>query len=206
MDGVAVALRAAEGLEGVPCVLSRALKHLEVLLMARERSMDPRLVTRDIASLAFALLTSRDRLKRNRAEFFTRYYQIRGCPQEGVHRLGWDYYYSRSMEVRQPIYWYELVRIGIYGYAWVCMGIHGYMQDTECIQWVCMGINGCAGVHVGMYGYTWVCEDSYWKLCVLLGMHGLMWVWLGVHGYLWVGVARLVYSCTRTGVYGHTWV
>ena len=122
-----MALMAAEGMEGVPCVLSRALQHLEVLLMARERSMDPRLVTRDIAALTFALLTCRDRAKRNWAEFFTRYYQVRGMPQEGIHRLGWDYYYSRSMEVRQPIYWYVLVSVGIYGNARVYMGMHGYM-------------------------------------------------------------------------------
>ena len=94
-----VALRAARGLQGVTCVLSRALIHLEVLLLARERSMDPRLVTRDIASLVFALVTSRDWAKRHKVEFYMQYYQLRGCPLEGVHRLGFDYFYSGDMEV-----------------------------------------------------------------------------------------------------------
>ena len=98
-DRVREALRVVGGLLGATCAFSRALTHLEVLLRARERSMDPRLVTRDIAFLVFALVTCRDRAKRHKVEFYIQYYQLHGAPLEGVHLLGFDYYYAQDMEV-----------------------------------------------------------------------------------------------------------
>ena len=92
----------AQRLVGVPgsrCVFARALGHLRIHLLSRERSMNPRLVTDKVARLFLLCCRSNVVERRHDAEFLLDYYQVRGAPLEGVHVLGLDYYYSPHMEV-----------------------------------------------------------------------------------------------------------
>ena len=92
----------AQRLVGVPgsrCIFARALGHLRVLLHSRERSMNPRLVTDQVARLLLLCCRSNVGERRRDAEFLSDYYQVRGAPLEGVHVLGLDYLYGPNMEV-----------------------------------------------------------------------------------------------------------
>ena len=93
------ALEMVGGLLGTQCVFARALFHMEVLLRVRERSMDPRLLTKKVARLMFCCGISHVKARRNKVGFLMEYYQLHGAPMEGVHVLGFDYYYGPQMQV-----------------------------------------------------------------------------------------------------------
>ena len=95
----AVALGMVGGMLGSQCVFAQALFHMEVLLRVPERSMDPRLLTKKIARLMFCCGISYVKARGNKVEFLMEYYQIHGAPLEGLHVLGFDYYYGPQMQV-----------------------------------------------------------------------------------------------------------
>ena len=112
------------GMPGTRCVFARALSLLGVLLHARERAMNPRLVTDQVARLLLLCLRSNVQERRNKAQFLSMWYQVEGAPLEGVHVLGLDYYYGPHMEVSSI----DQSVTGMYGYIWVVKGIYGYVS------------------------------------------------------------------------------
>ena len=84
---------------GTRCLFSRVLGHLKIHLRLRERSMDPRLVSKKVADMIMLCMRSREKSVRNKVEFLTDYYQVGGAPMEGTHYKGLDYYYGPHMEV-----------------------------------------------------------------------------------------------------------
>ena len=109
---------------GTRCIFARALSLLEVLLHARERAMDPRLVTHKVTRLMDICLMSNVKERWTKARSLGKWYQVEGAPQEGVHVLGLDYHYGPRMEVSSM----DPCVSGMYWYIWVVKGIHGYVS------------------------------------------------------------------------------